>query len=143
MKKLSTLFFLATAILTASSCETVVSITQENRTINNFTYNDGTVTWSYIYDCQENAAVANWFKSNFNINREEPTSLFGTTGKTSLPVSEVGLDRTGAVKEATLYRCHEIRLPKFTGCYEGPAFTGKLRATSLCDDLDWQTTYEW
>lgn len=108
------------------------------------------------------------------------------------------LVRPGAVKEATLYRCHEIRLPKFTGCYEGPAFTGKLireliaefrehgfnvtrkallhnygcwfsdlksgyrdeangyhlftpcgcnqlcfRATSLCDDLDWQTTYEW
>jgi hypothetical protein len=108
------------------------------------------------------------------------------------------LIRDGKVKEATIYRHHEIILPQFTGCYDGPDLTEyrirkirkefrehgfnvtrkaiahnyscwfsdlksgfrdtkngyhlftpcgcnplQFRATSLEDDLDWQTTYEW
>lgn len=36
------------------------------------------------------------------------------------------LIKEGKVRDATIYRYHDIFLPRFPGCYEGPAFTSKV-----------------
>lgn len=82
-------------IVVASSCAVSIPITEENREISNFVFNEGTVTWQKVYqfDEQDYGAVRDWFEKSFTITRENETSIIGETSENALPVTEAGLDR--------------------------------------------------
>lgn len=94
MKKLLSLLLL---VLT-TSCGVTVYIDDSTRQIDNFTYNDGQVTWSKIYnvDSTQMADVRSWFESSFAIKKTEDTRMIGQTNPASLPMEQAGL-RPGTV----------------------------------------------
>ena len=96
MKKPLLLFSI---IFLASSCAMTIPVTSENRQVNNFLFDNGTVTWSNVYEFSRDDydAVRQWFSTNFHITKENEKSIIGETDKNSLPVQESGLDRMSVV----------------------------------------------
>lgn len=96
MKKV--LLFLSMALL-AVSCGTAIQITDANREINNFVYNNGSVTWSKVYEfnAADMNAVKDWFQSSFKITKETEKSIIGETNSNSLPIQEVGYSRMSVI----------------------------------------------
>ena len=90
---------LITLVLTTVSCGTAIQITDSNREVNNFVYNNGAVTWSNVYQFQASDydLIRDWFAKSFKINRESDKSIIAETDKNSLPVQEAGLDRMAVV----------------------------------------------
>lgn len=89
------LIYCIIALLGFTACGTAIKVTSENATVNNFTFNDGTVTWSKVYPINpaDSAAVRDWFASNFTITRNGEKTIFGEMPKNALPVKESGQDR--------------------------------------------------
>ena len=94
MKKLITLIGIAFLVM---SCATTVQVTEDNRSVNNFELNNGTVTWSQVFPMNDAEAVRAWFASNFTISKSAETRLIGETPKGGLPVNEVGLNRMSVI----------------------------------------------
>lgn len=92
MKKILSLFSI---IFIASACSTTIPITTENRQVNNFLYDNGSVTWSNVYEFakEDYDAVRQWFSTSFQITKENEKSIIGETNQNSLPIQECGLDR--------------------------------------------------
>ena len=86
-------------LVMAVSCGTAIQITDANREVNNFVYNNGSVTWSNVYNFQASDydLVRDWFAKSFNITRESEKSIIAETNKNDLPVQEAGLDRMSVV----------------------------------------------
>lgn len=96
MKRLA--FILGTIIL-AVSCATAIPITDANREVNNFVFNNGTVTWQNVYQFKEGEydAVRDWFSNSFKITKESEKSLIGETNQNALPIVESGLNRMSVI----------------------------------------------
>lgn len=90
MKKLVVFIIAAFSLM---SCGTAVMITDSNRTVNNFTYTNGSLTWTEVFQMSDSTAVRDWFASNFTIKQNDPAKIIGETPQSALPVSESGLDR--------------------------------------------------
>ncbi len=90
MKRLLSLLF---SILTLSSCGTTIAVTQDNRTVNNFTFESNNVTWSQVYPmaAADSSAVRDWFSSSFTVTKDSPRSITAETPKNALPASEAGI----------------------------------------------------
>lgn len=96
MKKL--LYFIGVILITCS-CGAPVQITDSNREINNFVYNNGSVTWSNVYhfNPEDFESVKIWFNQSFNITKETDKLMIGETNQNVLPIAESGLDRMSVV----------------------------------------------
>lgn len=80
--------------LTLAACGPAKMV-EENREINNFTCNQGSVSWTYIYnyDPAQYGAIREWFDMNFNISKETDKTLIGETNRSALPVTAAGYSR--------------------------------------------------
>ena len=96
MKKSLLLFSI---VFIASSCATTIPVTSENNQVNNFLFDNGTVTWSNVYEFKKEDydAVRKWFSTDFQITKEDEKYIIGETNRNSLPVQEAGLDRMAVV----------------------------------------------
>lgn len=96
MKKI--LLFFA-CITFFASCSSTIQITDTNREVNNFIYNDGAVSWSNIYSFNpsERDAIYDWFQSNFKVTKESANSITAETNQSALPIEEAGLNKMSVV----------------------------------------------
>lgn len=74
--------------LTLAACGPAKMV-EEDREINNFTCNQGSVSWTYIYnyDPAQYGAIREWFDMTFNISKETDKTLIGETNRSALPVT--------------------------------------------------------
>jgi len=70
---------------------------QNTDTINNFTLNDGSVTWTYIYENQDSVAARIWFTENFEITQNVDRKIIGKTHKSVLPINEAGYSNMSVI----------------------------------------------
>lgn len=94
MKKLIAIIGAALMIM---SCATTIQVTESNRSVNNFDFNNGSVTWSQVYTMKDGAAVRDWFASNFTISKDSGNKLIGESPKSVLPINEAGFDRMSVI----------------------------------------------
>ena len=96
MKKL---LIYATLVLMTSACGIPIIVDDTNRTINNFRYDNGKVTWSYVYHMEEldSSNVHQWFLDNFDIRNDEGNKVIGQSFTGELPIREAGLQRGNTV----------------------------------------------
>lgn len=86
------LFAFLTLII-ATSCGVTIYVDDFNRTVENFTYKNGKVTWSKVYNVAEDDIenVKLWLMSDFNIKTSDSTRIVGQTDLASMPLREAGL----------------------------------------------------
>ena len=93
-------------VISTCSCSTTIKVTEDNKEVNGFRYNNGSVTWSNIYQFRPSDfdAVRDWFAKSFVITRENDRSIIGESNKNTLPIRESGVSKMSVVMLFT-YPC--------------------------------------
>ena len=101
-----TIVAIVAAILIVTGCATSIPITDANREVNNFRFNNGAISWQKVFQFngQDYVAVRDWFNKSFIVTRENESSIIGETSENTLPIQEAGFDRL-AVTMLMTYPC--------------------------------------